>query len=551
VYFVALSAVSDPGLVASAVAQSIGIAVAGNRLPMDVVTENVRDKKILLVLDNLEQLLPEGAPVVAQLLQAAPDLKAMVSSRAALHIYGEQEMAVEPLRLPDLRALPSLAALSQFEAVRLFIERAVAAKHDFQVTNDNAPAIAGICERVDGLPLAIELAAARVKLFSPQALLARLETSVSVLGAGSLYFPGRHQTLKGAIACSYDLLDEPLKRLFSRFSVFARGASLEQAESVCGPASELGIDVLTGLDELAEQSLLRRVPDFDEPRLLMLQVIREYAAERLLETGQADVIRTGMRPLSRSWPKAAPHVFGVDQKLARPNRAGPRQLPLGFRLVSRPRRGAARTVPGGYLLALLADARTPPGGTDPTRSHPRHATHPRAPCRSRRRARGGRWGRLLAGRHAGSPGVLRRMPGAVEEGRRRQTIANALATTASIPLGAPRDIPVRFASEEALPLFRELADTTGISRSVWALGNAYFYMDQPDKAGPLTRRSTCLEVWRPLQPGWALHTRALPSSTSRTRTRVEICARGTDALSRRRRFHRHHPDDSAAVSSLR
>jgi predicted ATPase/class 3 adenylate cyclase len=315
VYFVQLSAVRDPELIASVVAQAIGISVPGNRMPIEAVTEHLRDRKVLLVLDNLEQLLPHGAPVVAQLLQSSAGVKAVASSRAALHVYGEQEMAIEPLRLPDLRALPSLAALSQYEAVKLFIERAVAARHDFQVTNENAPAIAGICERVDGLPLAIELAAARVKLFNPQALLARLETSASVLGAGARDLPGRQQTLKGAIAWSYDMLDEPQRRLFSRFSVFARGAGIEQAEAVCGPADELGVEVLTGLDELADQSLLRRLPDFDEPRLLMLHVIREFAAEQLQAAGEADAIRDRHADTFAALAEAAaPNFLGREQK---------------------------------------------------------------------------------------------------------------------------------------------------------------------------------------------------------------------------------------------
>ena len=315
VFFVPLSAVRDPDLVPSVIAQSLGLAVAGNRSPMDVLAEHLRDKKVLLVLDNFEQLLPDGASYVAQLLPTSAGLKLLISSRAMLHVYGEQEFAVPPLRLPDLKALPSLAALTQFEAVRLFIERAVAAKHDFQATNENAPAIAGICERVDGLPLAIELAAARVKLFSPQALLGRLETSLQVLGAGSRDLPGRQQTLKGAIAWSHDLLGGPHKRLFARFSVFARGADLEQAEAVCGPASELGVEVLAGLDELADQSLVRRLPDFDEPRLLMLQVIREFAAESLQESGEADIIRDRHAAAYHALAEeAVPHFLGGDQK---------------------------------------------------------------------------------------------------------------------------------------------------------------------------------------------------------------------------------------------
>ncbi|HET7420347.1 MAG TPA: tetratricopeptide repeat protein [Candidatus Dormibacteraeota bacterium] len=314
-FFVALSAVTDPELIPSVIAQSIGLSISGSMRPMDVVQEHLHEKRVLLVLDNMEQLLPAGAPVVSQILHGAANLKVLASSRAPLHVYGEQEMGLQPLRLPDPRAVQSAAALSQFEAVKLFIERAVAAKHDFRVTNENAPAVAGICEQVDGLPLAIELAAARIKLFSPQALLSRLQSSTSVLATGARDLPGRQQTLRGAIAWSHDLLDQPRKRLFARFGVFARGADLEQAEAVCGPPSELDVDVLTGLDELADQSLIRRLPDFDEPRLLMLQVIREFALERLEASGEAKLIRDRHAAAYQALAEAAaPHLFGDEQK---------------------------------------------------------------------------------------------------------------------------------------------------------------------------------------------------------------------------------------------
>src|SRR2546429_1125078 len=291
VYFVPLSAVRDPEVIPAVIAESWGIQLTGNRMPLEAVNEHLRDRKVLLVLDNFEQLLPDAAGLPASLLQASPKLKVIVSSRAALRSYGEQEFPVEPLALPDPKTSPSLEMLSQFEAVKLFLERALAAKPDFHATNENAPAIAGICERVDGLPLAIELAAARIKLFSPQALYARLEKSLDALGSGARDLPGRQQTLAGAIAWSYELLDPALQRLVARFSVFARGAGLEQAEAVCGPADEAGADVLSGLDELADQSLLRRMPDFDEPRLIMLQTIREFAGDRLEEGDEADLIR--------------------------------------------------------------------------------------------------------------------------------------------------------------------------------------------------------------------------------------------------------------------
>ncbi len=259
VYFVPLSAVHDPELVASAIAQALAISTTGSRRPIDALLDHLREKQTLLVLDNFEQLL-KAAPIATQLLERSAGLRVLVSSRTALRVSGEQEFPVPPLALPDLKALPGLAALSHFEAVRLFIERAVAVKPDFQATNENAPAIAGICERVDGLPLAIELAAARVKLFSPQALLSRLEKSLSALGSGARDAPARQQTLRGAILWSYDMLDPGARRLLSRVSAFARGGYLQQMEPVCGPAEDVGGDVVEALDQLADQSLLRRMP---------------------------------------------------------------------------------------------------------------------------------------------------------------------------------------------------------------------------------------------------------------------------------------------------
>jgi predicted ATPase len=289
VYFVALAAISDPELVPSAIAQALSIQTTGSRRPIDALIDHLRDRRTLIVLDNFEQLIPAAA-VANQLLEASPGLRVMVSSRAVLHLYGEQEFPVPPMALPDLKALPGLSALSQYEAVRLFIERAVSVKPDFQATNENVAAIAAICDRVDGLPLAIELAAARVKLFSPHALLGRLEKSLTALGTGARDLPSRQQTLLGAIQWSYDLLDPAAQRLLARFSVFARGGSLEQVEQVCGPVNEAGGDIVERLDQLADQSLLRRLPDFNEPRFLMLQTIREFATQRLDESGDARTV---------------------------------------------------------------------------------------------------------------------------------------------------------------------------------------------------------------------------------------------------------------------
>src|SRR5437667_962550 len=314
VYFVPLAAVQDPELVPSAIAQALAISSTGGRRPIDALLEHLHDKRTLLVLDNFEQLLP-AAPLAIMLLEGSPGLRVLVSSRSVLRVYGEQEFPVPPLAVPDLKALPSLSALSQFEAVRLFIERAVAVKPDFRATNENAPAIAGICERVDGLPLAIELAAARIKLFSPQALLSRLEKSLTALGSGARDLPSRQQTLRGAIQWSYEMIDAPGRRLLARFSVFARGGSLEQVESVCGPPDDIGGDVIDMLDQLADQSLVRRLPDFSEPRFLMLQTIREFAAEQLEQSDEAAAIKDRhVQAFIALAQQAQPHVFGSRRK---------------------------------------------------------------------------------------------------------------------------------------------------------------------------------------------------------------------------------------------
>ncbi|MDR7419329.1 MAG: adenylate/guanylate cyclase domain-containing protein [Armatimonadota bacterium] len=290
VYFVPLAPVVDPSFVPSTVGRALGIQESGGESLFTRLVEFLSEKQLLLILDNFEQIL-DAAPFVSDLLKATSKVKVAVTSRAALRVYGEQEFPVPPLGLPDLKHLPSLDALSQYEAVALFIQRAVAAKPDFTVTNANAPAIAEITSRLDGLPLAIELAAARIKLLPPQAMLARLQHRLNLLSGGARDLPARQQTLRDAIAWSYDLLDEPGRRLMARVSVFVGGCTLEAAEAVCGPASELGRDVLEGLAALADHSLLRHQEVDGEPRFSMLETIREFAVERLEAGGEAPAIR--------------------------------------------------------------------------------------------------------------------------------------------------------------------------------------------------------------------------------------------------------------------
>jgi predicted ATPase len=311
VYFVPLASVADPDLVPSAILTQLELHQASGP-PLDALCTYLADKRMLLVLDNFEQILL-AAVQLAELLDRAQDLKVLVTSRAPLHIYGEQEFPVPPLGVPDPGRLPPLETLAEHEAVVLFVERARAAQPSFSLTEENAPAVAEISARLDGLPLAIELAAARVKLLPPRTMLTRMEHRLGLLAGGSRDLPTRQQTLRDAIAWSYDLLDEPSKRLLHRMAVFVGGAALDQAESVCGPPDELGADILEGLGMLVDQSLLRQEAE-GEPRFLMLETIREFALERLEETGEASAIKERhARAFLALAEEAEPHLTDRDQ----------------------------------------------------------------------------------------------------------------------------------------------------------------------------------------------------------------------------------------------
>jgi predicted ATPase len=284
VHFVPLSAVSDPGSIASVIIQTLGIREAGGQSPLEILKKNLLDSSgapMLLVLDNFEHLI-QGASVVAELLATAPNLKILVTSRAALHVYGEQEFPVPPLALPDSKSAPSLEVLSQSPAVALFVQRAAAAKPDFELNAENAHAVAEICARLDGLPLAIELAAARVKVLSLSAMRTRLESRLQLLTGGARDLPQRQQTLRAAIDWSYDLLSTAEQKLFRRLSVFAGGCTLEAVEAVCDTKADLDLDLLDGMASIVDKSLLQQVEQASgESRFVMLETIREYAREKL------------------------------------------------------------------------------------------------------------------------------------------------------------------------------------------------------------------------------------------------------------------------------
>ncbi len=290
VFFIAIAPITDPRLVASTIAQALGITETARRSILDNLKDYLKGKSLLLFLDNFEQVI-SAAPLVAELLAECSELKVLVTSREALRVSAEREYSVPPLALPDLTKPPSVESLSQSAAVELFIQRAQAVKPDFNITNETAPAIAEICYRLEGLPLAIELAAARIKVLPPPVMLVRLENRLTVLTGGARDLPARQQTLRNAIAWSYDLLDENEQKLFQRLSVFVAGCTVAAVEAVSGDAPDRA-SILDQLESLMGKSLLREGERMGgEPRFLMLETLREFSLEQLDASGEQELVR--------------------------------------------------------------------------------------------------------------------------------------------------------------------------------------------------------------------------------------------------------------------
>lgn len=291
VTFVDLSALGDPRLIGPTVAQALGLREDGARSSRDPLFEFLRDARALIVLDNFEHMLA-GASLVAQMLAACPRLCILVTSRAALRLRGEQHYPVAPLSLPDPTVAATPETVTASAAAALFVERACTVKPDFVLTAASAAAVADICVRLDGLPLAIELAAARVNLLPPAALRARLERRLPLLTRGARDLPERQQTLRNAIDWSYQLLHAGEQALYRRLAIFAGSCGIEAVEVVCGVDDELAVDSLDWLGTLVNHHLLRQWEGVgDEPRFGMLETIREYARERLVESGEEEVLR--------------------------------------------------------------------------------------------------------------------------------------------------------------------------------------------------------------------------------------------------------------------
>ena len=290
VFFVSLAPLLEPALLLPTIAHALGLGERGAQPLERALAEHLRDKRLLLLLDNFEQLLA-AAPVVSALLSMSPTLKVMATSRASLRISAEHEYPVPPLLLPDRERPPEPRLLSQYEAVMLFVERAQSVRPDFELTGENILTVAEICHRLDGLPLPIELAAARIKILPPQAILERLEQRLDLLTGGARDLPLRQQTLRGTIDWSYELLRPDEQKLFARLAAFVGGRSLDAVAAVCSTDADSGAGLLDAVATLVDNNLLKRADDTEESRFLMLETLHEYATERLEESGEAEDVR--------------------------------------------------------------------------------------------------------------------------------------------------------------------------------------------------------------------------------------------------------------------
>ena len=511
VTFVALAPISDPELVAPAIVDALHLET-GNAPPRDRLLQHFRDRRALLVMDNFEQVLA-AATLVADLIRACPGLKIIVSSRGPLRISGEQEVPVPPLALPDPGA--SAARVSQYEAVRLFIERAVAVKPGFAVTNENAPAVAEICARLDGLPLAIELAAARIKLLPPAAILTRLQSRLGLLQSSARDLPDRQKTLRGAIAWSHDLLDEPGRRLFARLAVFAGGGVLDDVEAICGP--ELGIDVLDGLEALVDQSLVRQEEHAGEARAIMLETIREYALERLDASPDAEVVRSGhaLRFLALA-EEAVPHLLRVERRawLARLDREDD-NLRAAFDFCA----GSGRTVEALRLAAALwrfwqfrGHLREGLQRVKRVLDDPASRAHPVAREAALEAAGGlSYW----LGDMTESVAVYEEALELARANGDPARISNALYNLSFLPIWVDLDTDLGKRAQEAdavidegLSLARQIGDRGAIARCLWAKANIATHLRQ-DNVAALVSLAEAIPIFRqlgdPFGLAWALH----------------------------------------------
>ncbi|HEU5102503.1 MAG TPA: helix-turn-helix domain-containing protein, partial [Roseiflexaceae bacterium] len=309
VYLVSLAPITDPNLVAPTIAQTLDVREVGDRSVLENLRSYLRNKQLLLLLDNFEQVVV-AAPLVAEVLADAPALKVVATSRVPLHVRGEQEFAVLPLAVPDSKHPPAADQLARYGAVELFVQSVRAIRSDFAITDENALAVVEICRRLEGLPLAIELAAVHSKIFPPRALLAQLGSRLTFLTGGARDAPARQQTLRATIEWSYALLDAHEQALFRRLGVFVGGFTLSAAAAVCNAASEPQGLIVARVESLVDKSMVRVDLRHDEPRFFMFETLREYALERLVESGEAEAVqRQHAQVFSALAEEAEPQLF--------------------------------------------------------------------------------------------------------------------------------------------------------------------------------------------------------------------------------------------------
>ncbi|MFZ6028864.1 MAG: tetratricopeptide repeat protein [Chloroflexota bacterium] len=455
IFFVDLSAVRVQEGVFPAIARAMGLREGGGQALPERLKEVLRPRRLLLLLDNFEQIAAAG-PLLIDLLNTAPDLHLLVTSRISLGVYGEHEYPVSPLPLPDLKRLPPAEQLAENASISLFVARACAHAPGFSLTDANALLVAAICVRLDGLPLALELAAGRIKLFPPQAILARLANRFDFLAGGERNLPPRHQTLRNAIHWSYELLDESERALFAALSVFTGGWRLEAAEAVCQPPA--GGDVLTGLTALVNSSLIQQTSSGGEPRFTMLVTLHEYARDLLEESGQ----------LADRLQRHAVYFTGLAEQALRDWR-GPRQ---GFWMNT-------LAAENDNLQAALAWALEAPHEAQRIELAVRLAEGLAGFWRMSGQLDTGRdWHqRILAQRQDISPARLIRL-------------LNQTGEFAQMQGQHPEAIALH---EEALALARQLQDASLISYSLRSLGTAAARSMDYARAEPLLQESIAIE----------------------------------------------------------
>jgi predicted ATPase/DNA-binding XRE family transcriptional regulator len=497
VYFVDLASVTHPNGVVSTIASTLGVEAGSGPLLASVI-RYLRGKSALLVIDNFEQVVSAAADV-AELLQAVTTISSLVTSREVLRVRGERQFDVRALHLPDPEHIRDLELLSANPSVALFVRSAQLALPRFEVTDDNADAIARICARLDGLPLAIELAAARIKLFSPHEMSARLDSSLKLLTDGARDMPERQRTLRRALEWSHNLLEPDEKVLFRRLGVFRGGCSLQSAEAVCNAKCDLRVGVAEGLASLLDKSLLRQHEGaVEERRFTMLETVREYAAEHLEGSQEAEEIGLYHAEYFLALAEAAePQLRGPQQpilldRLGREHSNLRASLEWGLREASTPQ----ALLIGLRLVGALGWFWELRGHLVEGRSWAQLAIergevygHTAVLARVLNVA-----GRLLwrQGDNASAHPFFERSLAIFKEEGDQEGIANSLSNLGLIANGRREYRQARSLHEQSLALRREIGDAWGVALSLGNLGLVAFRQGEYERAEQLHRQSLVL-----------------------------------------------------------